>query len=258
MRFKEKVVLITGATQNTGLSIASLFIKEGALVIVNGISKEDVENGKKQLNELGLGACYGIAADISNTEQVLDMFRQISNEFGRIDILVNNAAHLGVGGEFEDISPDFFLDVLKVNLLGTFQVAQQAVKMMLNQASKGVIINIGSNISTQSIHNRTAYVTSKGGIDALTRSMAIDLAPKGIRVNMVAPGYIYSNRWETLSEEVINRRHANIPIRTEATGDDIAEAVAFLASDAAKNICGERLVVDGGCSAQLLPSDVDK
>jgi NAD(P)-dependent dehydrogenase (short-subunit alcohol dehydrogenase family) len=88
--------------------------------------------------------------------------------------------------------------------------------------------------------------------------MAIDLAPKGIRVNMVAPGYIYSNRWETLSEEVINRRHANIPIRTEAKGDDIAEAVAFLASDAAKNICGERLVVDGGCSAQLLPSDVDK
>jgi NAD(P)-dependent dehydrogenase (short-subunit alcohol dehydrogenase family) len=148
MKFKEKVVLITGATQNTGLSIASLFIREGALVIFNGISKEDVENGKKQLNELGLGACYGIPADISNTEQVLDMFRQISNEFGRIDILVNNAAHLGVGDEFVDISPDFFLDVLKVNLLGTFQVTQQAVKMMLNQASKGVIINIGSNVST--------------------------------------------------------------------------------------------------------------
>lgn len=258
MRFREKVVLITGATQNTGLHIASIFIKEGALVIVNGISNDEVENGKKRLNELGLEACYGIVADISNTEQVLDMFRQISNEFGRIDILVNNAAHLGVGPDFENTSPDFFLDVLKVNLLGTFQVAQQAVKMMLNQASKGVIINIGSNVSTQSIHNRTAYVTSKGGIDALTRSMAIDLAPKGIRVNMVAPGYIYSNRWETLSEEVTNRRHANIPIRTEATGDDIAEAVAFLASDAAKNICGERLVVDGGCSAQLLPSDVDK
>jgi NAD(P)-dependent dehydrogenase (short-subunit alcohol dehydrogenase family) len=185
------------------------------------------------------------------------MFTRIKEEFGRIDILVNNAAHLGEAGKFEDVSPDFFLDVLKVNLLGTFQVAQQAVKMMLKQTSKGIIINIGSNVSTQSIHDRTAYVTSKGGIDALTRSMAIDLAPKGIRVNMVAPGYVYSNRWDTLSEEVINRRHANIPLGKEATGKDIAEAVAFLASDSAKNICGERLVLDGGCAAQLLPSDVD-
>jgi len=257
MRFKEKVILVTGATQNTGLFIVAHFIREGAFVIVNGISSIELENGKKRLHELGLNASLWIAADISNYKEVLEMFYKIKSKFGRIDVLVNNAAHLGVGGKFEEISTDFFLDVLKVNLLGTFQVAQQAVKMMLNQVSKGIIINVGSNVSTQSIHHRTAYVTSKGGIDALSRSMAIDLAPKGIRVNMVAPGYIYSNRWDSLPTEVYNRRKANIPMSAEDSGDDIAEAVAFLASDAAKNICGERLIIDGGCSAQLFPLDVD-
>ena len=110
----------------------------------------------------------------------------------------------------------------------------------------------------RAIRNRTAYVASKGGIDALTRSMAVDLGPKGIRVNEVAPGYIYTDRWDALDESLRTRRRMNCPLRKEASADDIAQAVAFLASDAAANICGERLVVDAGCSAQHMPEDVDK
>ena len=105
--------------------------------------------------------------------------------------------------------------------------------------------------------NNPAYVASKGGIDALTRSMAVDLGPRGIRVNMVAPGYIHTDRWDKLDESLCTRRRNNCPLRQEASAEDIAQAVAFLASDASANICGERLVVDGGCSALHIPEDVD-
>ena len=129
--------------------------------------------------------------------------------------------------------------------------------MMLQQESRGVIVNLGSNVSTRAIRNRTAYVASKRGLDALTRSMAVDLSPKGIRVNMVAPGYIYTDRWDKLDEVSRTRRRKNCPLGFEASADDIAQAVAFLASDASRNIAGERIVVDAGCSAQHMPVDVD-
>ncbi|WP_276169053.1 SDR family NAD(P)-dependent oxidoreductase [Zobellia alginiliquefaciens] len=257
MRFKDKVVLVTGATRNTGVSIAALFIREGAKVCINGVSEKGLQLGASELNRAGLKKFDQYAADISDQQQVEHMFQEIKKKHGRLDILVNNAANQGLGMKFDTMKPNDFLEVLKVNILGTFQVSQQAVRIMMEQKSKGTIINLGSNVSKRAIHDRTAYVTSKGGIDALTRSMAIDLGPKGIRVNMVAPGYINTDRWEKLSKEHIKRRHLNIPIGTESTTDDIAQAVAFLASAAAKNIVGECLVVDGGCSAQHMPADVD-
>ncbi len=257
MKFKNKVVLVTGATKNTGVGIASLFIKEGAKVCINGSSQENLDKGAALLNAMGLHDFDQFVADISNTSEVEGMFQAITKKFGRLDILVNNAANQGIGMKFDTMLPDDFLKVLKVNLMGTFQVSQQATKIMVGQESKGVIINLGSNVSTRAIHDRIAYVTSKGGIDALTKAMATDLGVKGIRVNMVAPGYIYTDRWDELSTEVKERRRNNIPLGNEASADDISQAVAFLASDAAKNITGERLVVDGGCSAQHLPEDID-
>ncbi|WP_339840799.1 SDR family oxidoreductase [uncultured Maribacter sp.] len=257
MKFKNKVILVTGATKNTGVGIASLFIKEGAKVCINGSSKENLDKGAALLNAMGLHDFDQFVADISNTSEVVGMFQAITKKFGRLDILVNNAADQGIGMRFDTMHPDDFLRVLKVNLMGTFQVSQQAAKIMVGQESRGVIINLGSNVSTRAIHDRIAYVTSKGGIDALTKAMATDLADKGIRVNMVAPGYIYTDRWDELSAEVKERRRNNIPLGSEASADDISQAVAFLASDAAKNITGERLVVDGGCSAQHLPEDID-
>lgn len=206
---------------------------------------------------MGLTNFVETPADISDITAVRAMFHTIKETFGRIDILVNNACNQGIGPAFEEMDPEYFLSVIKTNLLGTFQVSQEAVKMMLTQESRGVIVNLGSNVSMRAIRNRTAYVSSKGGLDALTRSMAVDLGPKGIRVNMVAPGYIYTDRWDKLSEEKMKRRRLNCPIGMEATADDVAQAVAFLASDASRNICGERVVVDAGCSAQHMPVDVD-
>jgi NAD(P)-dependent dehydrogenase (short-subunit alcohol dehydrogenase family) len=256
-RFKDKVVLVTGTSRNTGVGIAALFIREGAKVCVCSSSPESTAKGAAELRAMGLTDFTETPADISNTAQVRAMFKTIKEKFGRIDILVNNACNQGIGPAFEEMEPEYFLTVIKTNLLGTFQVSQEAVKMMLKQKSRGVIVNLGSNVSMRAIRNRTAYVSSKGGIDALTRSMAVDLGPKGIRVNMVAPGYIFTDRWEKLSEEKTKRRRLNCPLGVEATADDIAQAVAFMASDASRNICGERLVVDAGCSAQHMPIDVD-
>jgi NAD(P)-dependent dehydrogenase (short-subunit alcohol dehydrogenase family) len=155
------------------------------------------------------------------------------------------------------MEPDYFLKVVKTNLLGNFMMSQHAVKRFLKQEERGVIVNVGSNTSTRAIRNRTAYVASKGGIDSLTRSMALDLGPLGIRVNMCAPGYIYTDRWDALSEEKRTRRRNNCPLRKEAKAEDVAQVVAFLASDASRNMTGERIVVDAGCSCQHMPEDVD-
>ncbi len=257
MRFQDKVVLVTGASRNTGVSIAALFLREGARVGVNGSTPESTARGGETLRGMGYDGFLELPADIGDTGQVRAMFDKIREVYGRIDILVNNACNQGIGPAFEEMEPDYFLSVVRTNLLGTFQVSQEAVKMMLRQESRGVIVNLGSNVSMRAIRNRTAYVSSKGGLDALTRSMAVDLGPKGIRVNMVAPGYIFTDRWERISEGTRARRRLNCPLGAEASGDDIAQAVAFLASDAARNIGGERLVVDAGCSAQHMPVDTD-
>ncbi len=256
-RFENKVVIVTGASRNTGVEIADLFIREGAKVCTSGSTLNSTQNGANELRSRGLDGFISIPCDIGNDDEVKALFAKVMNTFGRVDILVNNACDQGIGRTFEELTSDEFFKVIKTNLLGCFQMCQNAVKIMLKQESKGVIVNLGSNVSMRAIKNRTAYVASKGGIDALTRSMAIDLAPKGIRINEVAPGYIYTQRWEVLSEDIKTRRRNNIPLRKEASGKDIADAVAFLASDAAKNICGERIVVDGGCSAQHMPTDID-
>ena len=257
-RFDNKVALVTGTSRNTGVAIAAFFLREGARVFVCSSTPASTAQGAARLREMGLDGFIEAPADIGDPAQVERLFQTIRDTAGRLDILVNNACDQGIGAPFEEMTMDYFLGVVRTNLGGTFLVSQHAVKMMLRQESRGVIVNLGSNVSMRAIRNRTAYIASKGGIDALTRSMAVDLGPKGIRVNEVAPGYIYTDRWDRLDAIVRDRRRRNCPLHQEATGDDIAQAVAFLASDAAKNICGERLVVDAGCSAQHMPEDVDR
>lgn len=264
-RFEGKVVLVTGGNRNTGIEITDLFIREGAKVFMCGSTPASTARGEKILRDRKIGDVRAIVCDISDRDQVTAMFDVIEREAGRLDILVNNAAHqgLGQGGPLE-MDPAKMLEVLKVNLVGGFQVTQMActrffMKQEPNPATdqRGVVVTLGSNTSMRAIRNRTSYVTSKGGIDAMVRSLALDLGPLGIRVNEVAPGYIYTERWDALDEKIKARRRLNCPLRKEATGGDIAEAVAFLASDAARNIGGEHLVVDAGCSAQHMPEDVD-
>lgn len=256
-RFENKVVLVTGSSRNTGVGIAALFIREGAKVFICGTTAESTKRGADELRAMGLDGFYEAPCDISNIDEVKKLFAFIKEKCDRIDILINNAVAAGVHPTFPNIDPEDFRHVITVNLYGTFIVTQEAVKMMLEQPERGVIVNLGSNTSERAIRGRTAYITTKGGLESFTKSLAVDLSPRGIRVNMVAPGYIHSERWEVLPKETVNRRRLNTPIGMEASADEIAEVVAFMASDASKRIVGEKIIVDSGSSAQCYPIDCD-
>jgi len=256
MRFKNKVVLVTGASRNTGFAIAARFAVEGATVLVNGSTAEGVRRAVEQLRSRGLERLVEAPADLAVAAAVEGLFAMIRDRAGRLDVLVNNAVVQGMGYSFAETPLEQFENVLRVNLVATFHVAREAARMMIAQGG-GVIVNMCSMVSARAIRNRASYVASKGGVDALTRAMAVDLGPYGIRVNNVAPGYIHTERWETLPQDHAIRRRNNIPLGREATIDEIASAVLFMASDEASNIHGARLVVDGGCTAQHAPWDCD-
>ncbi len=257
-RFDGKVVLVTGSSRNCGLEIADLFLREGAKVYTSGSTAGSTEKGAAELRARGYSSFTPVACDIADEAQVAALFDAIEREDGRLDILVNNAAHLGCGYKIEDEPLSSFMQVLRTNVGGGFDVARQAVtRFFLRQETRGTVVFVGSNTSVRAIRNRVAYCASKGALDAMVRAMALDLGPRGIRVNIVAPGYIWTERWEHLDEATKARRRLNCPLRAEVKGRDVAEAVAFFASDASGNITGERLVVDGGCSCQHMPEDVD-
>ncbi len=255
MRFKDKVVLVTGAVRNTGLAIAEAFAREGAIVALNGRKTEDVAREAKRLRETYRVKVVEVTADISCPDQVDAMFAKIEKECGGLDVLVNNAIIQGVGYSLVDTPLSVLEEVFRINVFGTYHCSQCAARMMLKKGA-GSIVNIGSNTAERAILKRTAYVASKGAINSLNRAMALELGPKGIRVNCVVAGYIHTDRWAKLTTEAVRRR-ANIPVGKEADGNDIAEAVLFMASENAARINGAGLVVDGGISVQLVPPDCD-
>lgn len=255
-RFRGQSVLVTGASRNTGLGIAAGFAAEGATVFVNARTPQAVDEALAALRRRGWKKVHGAPGDVGVPADVDAIMRQVMAKAKRLDVLVNNAAHLGVGYAFTETPVEFFESVVRVNLVGAFHLAQQAARVMLRQGG-GAIVNVGSNVSTRAIGRRSAYVASKGGLDALNLAMAIELAPHNIRVNTVAPGYIRTDRWAKLDKQHALRRRTNVPLGREATADEVAQAVLFLASAQAGSITGTRLVVDGGCSAQHLPRDVD-
>ena len=258
-RFDGKVVLVTGGNRNTGLDIVEKFVREGAKVFMCGSSASSTASGAEALKARGVEGVTSVPCDISNAAQVKALFDTIEREAGRLDILVNNAANqgLGHGGPLE-MKPEMFYDVFKTNVVGGFQVTQAACnRFFMKQESRGVVVFLSSNTAMRAIRNRTAYCSSKGAINSMVRALALDLAPLGIRVNCCAPGYIYTERWDTLDPKKAARRRLNCPLRKEAKGSDIANVVAFLASEDSANMTGEIVTCDAGCSCQHMPEDVD-
>ena len=263
-RFAGKVVLVTGGNRNTGLDIVEKFVREGAKVFMCGSSEASTAKGVEILKSRGLSGFTAQACDVGNLDQVTALFDLIEKEAGRLDILVNNAADqgLGLGGPLE-MKPEAILKVMNTNVKGGFQVTQTACnRFFLRQEQKGLdkgtVVFLSSNTAQRAIRNRTAYCASKGAINSMVRALALDLAPLGIRVNACAPGYIYTERWDALDEKTRARRRANCPLGREARGADIANVVAFLASDESGNMTGEIVTCDAGCSCQHMPADVDR
>lgn len=258
-KFDGKVVLVTGGSRNTGLDLVEKFVREGAKVFTCGSTAASTAAGAAVLAARGVAGVTSIACDISDLAQVRALFDAVEREAGRLDILVNNAANqgLGHGGPLE-MDPARFHEVLNVNVIGGFQVTQQACnRFFMKQASRGVVVFLSSNTAMRAIRRRTAYCASKGAVNSMVRALALDLAPLGIRVNCCAPGYINTERWDSLDPKIAARRRLNCPLRREARGSDIANVVAFLASDDSSNMTGEIVTCDAGCSCQHMPEDLD-
>ena len=261
-RFENKVVLVTGGNRNTGLEIVSLFLEEGAKVFFCGSTAESTEKGCAALRDRGLTNFTGVPCNVASRAEVNAMMDVIEKEAGRLDVVVSNAANFGLGqGTSLETNDDQFRSVLEVNVLGGFRLVQLAANRFFMKQERdaytdqrGVVVFVGSNSSERVSRNRITYVASKGAMDSMMKSFAVDLGPKGVRVNMVAPGFIWTSRWEFLTDEIKAQRRSLVPNGHEAKGHDVAEAVAFFASDAARGCQGARLVMDGGSSAQLYPA----
>ena len=264
-RFKDKVVVVTGGARNTGLEIVDSFVREGAKVFFCGSNEGSVAEGIRALEGRGLKGFRGIKCDVSKRSDIESMMDVIEKEAGRLDVVVSNAANFGLGqGTSLETTDEQFLSVLQVNVLGGFRLVQLAANRFFmrqerNPATgqRGVVVFVGSNSSERVNRNRITYVASKGAMDSMMKSFAVDLAPEGIRVNMVAPGFIWTNRWEFLSDEIKAQRRSLVPTGREATGKDVADAVLYFASDAARGFQGARLVMDGGSTVQLYPASCE-
>jgi NAD(P)-dependent dehydrogenase (short-subunit alcohol dehydrogenase family) len=256
MDFTGKTVMITGAVRNTGLGIAREFAKAGARMIVNGRKEADVKRVARELQADFGTQVIKAAVDIAVPEKVNAFFDSLEADGVALDVLVNNAVTQGVGYSFIDTPYELLEETLRINTIALFHCSQRAAKIMKDNGG-GAIVNVGSNTAERPIKGRTAYIASKGAVDSLTKAMAIDLAEFNIRVNTVAAGYIYSDRWPVLPESTVQRRRANVPLGQECNAVDIARSVMFLASDDSARTTGIRLTVDGGTSVQLIPLDCD-
>lgn len=240
MRLNEKVAIITGGSGGLGRSIAAKFVEEGAFVT---IADQDADSGQRvlaQLQSAGRSAIF-VKTDVSNRAGVARLVDQTVQRFGRIDILVNNAAVLGENGHFLEISQAVWDHVVSVNQTAVF-ICSQLVGRVMAKAGRGNIINISSINGTVPLPRCAAYVAAKSAVESLTRIAATDLAPYNIRVNTIAPGPI-ENR----------PPHLDAPRPTEDTllgrnglPHEIAAAAVFLASEESSFITGERIAVDGG------------
>ncbi|RQP12984.1 MAG: SDR family oxidoreductase [Microbacteriaceae bacterium] len=249
-----KWALVTGSAHNLGFAIASELAELGARIVVHGMHVP--EQAAARIAEAHPGSDpVALGFDLSDAEAVAAGFAELEARGIQLDILVNNAAHLGITETTAIEQPaELFRDVLEVNVFGTYQCSILAVRSMA-QRGGGSIVNISSLAGQRAIHDRLAYNTSKAAIDGMTRSMAIDFAEYGVRVNAIAPGYVWSDRWEAIGEEEAERRRSRIPAGAETTQREIASLVGYLVSPSAPTLTGEVIVIDGGLAAQQSPRE---
>jgi NAD(P)-dependent dehydrogenase (short-subunit alcohol dehydrogenase family) len=252
-----RTVLVTGSTQNLGFTMARILAQNGARVVLHGPDCASVETARNALRaEVPEARLETVSFDLANPSEIDRAFAELSAGNLEPDILVNNAAHLGLGtAGFLEQSSEFFREVLEVNLFGAFRCAQRAAAGMTKKGW-GRIVFISSLAGERAIWGRSAYNTSKAALDGLMRSMALELAPHGVSVNAVVPGYVWTPRWNDLSPAVEERRKDNIPCAQPTRQEEIARTILFLVSDAAPSMTGARLVIDGGLGVQQVPRDV--
>ncbi|MDR0922633.1 MAG: 3-oxoacyl-[acyl-carrier-protein] reductase [Lactobacillales bacterium] len=235
-----KNVFITGSTRGIGKSIAIAFAKAGANVVING-RKEISAEFLTELTDLGVKA-IGVVGDIASFQSAGEMIKEAEEKLGAIDILVNNA---GITNDklLLRMSEDDFNSVLQVNLTGTFNMTQQLVKLMMKRRS-GAIINLSSVVGLIGNIGQANYAASKAGVIGFTKSVAREVAARGITVNAIAPGFIETEMTEVLSDKIKEQMNASIPMKRFGSTEDVANVALFLAQN--PYITGQVINVDGG------------
>jgi NAD(P)-dependent dehydrogenase (short-subunit alcohol dehydrogenase family) len=254
--------IVTGAARGLGAAIAGRLARDGADVVLLDVSADVTATAQRLAGDVGAGlhaggAAVGLVADVSDEIASAAAVDRAVHALGGVDVLVNNA---GIGGPDTDVTGTSlaeFRRVLDVNLTGTFLMCRAAATVMIGQGSGGAIVNMGSVFGQQGVAGGAGYCASKAGVALLTHSLALELAPHGIRVNTIAPGNMATEmHWDELRsraarsgttfDEQVTMVKATVPLGRHGTGDDIAGTVAWLVSPDASYVTGQTIGVNGG------------
>ncbi len=240
---QNNTAIVTGGGSGIGLAIATSFINHGITTIVAGRDEKKLNDAKTTLGNL----CIPMRCDLNDLAAIPHFVKQVTDKFGTIDILVNNAG-INQKKEFVDVTDEEFQRILLTNVTAVFALSREVVKCMLKQHS-GSIINISSMASQYGLPKVIAYTASKSAIEGMTRAMATELSPEGIRVNCIAPGFIATDMSAKALNNDMERKNkvlGRTPMGVLGDPSDIGEAALFLATNASKYITGTIIRVDGG------------
>jgi NAD(P)-dependent dehydrogenase (short-subunit alcohol dehydrogenase family) len=253
MRFDGQVAVVTGAASGIGKAIARLFARQGATVVMFDRQREQGLQAMAEITAAG-GQAHFLTVDVTQPVQVEQAMAQVMAQWGRMDVLVNNAG-INPSALIWEMPLEMWYEVININLTGCFLCARFAAAHMLDRG--GSIVNVSSVLGEATLPGQAAYSASKAGIIGLTKALAIDLAPKQVRVNCILPGstdtplmWGYRDKAE-VPLDVQQRAAADVPLGRVASPEEIAPAVLFLASPAAALITGACLTVDGGLLAKI-------
>ncbi|MEK4566050.1 SDR family oxidoreductase [Alkalihalobacillus sp. FSL R5-0424] len=253
MELHTKLAVVTGAGKGIGQAIAQLFAEAGAIVILATKDKQEGIDAEKKLREAGHEA-YFYQTDVEQEQSIIELFQWVKRSFEFVDVLVNNAG-ITLFKPIDRATIEDWNSVINIDLRGTYLCSKYAVPLMRNRAGAS-IINISSNHAMQTLPDAELYAAAKGGVNAMTRSMALSLGEKGIRVNAICPGFTdtpHYQRWLTesqnpLTDSTVRALHATNQV---AEPKDIAELALFLAKEESRQITGECIQIDGGLSVRL-------
>lgn len=244
MRFKDKVVIVTGGASGIGEASVRAFAREGAKVVIADFA----DHGQALADELGADKALFIKTDVTDSTAVQAMIAQTIAKFGRLDVMFANAG-IAADAPIDELDENAWQRTIDINLSGVYLCDKYAIQQFLKQGG-GVIVNCGSIHSHVGKRGVTAYAAAKGGVKLLTQTLAIDYGSKNIRVNAVCPGYIDTPLLSHIPDEAKQKLIALHPMGRLGRAEEVANAVLFLASDEASFVTGSSLLVDGGYTAQ--------
>ena len=244
-RSEQKIAIVTGGASGLGYAIAEKFVGSNIRTIIIGRSEEKLEEAKRSLGEL----CSPLSFDLTKLAEIPALVQRIAREYGKIDILVNNAG-INQKKPFTEVTDEDFQTIIHTNLTAVFALSREVAKIMISQRD-GAIVNISSMAAQYGIPKVISYSAAKTGVEGMTRAMAVELSPQGIRVNCVAPGFIATDMSSKAFDSDPDRKQkvlSRTPLGRLGEPTDVAEAVFYYACSGAKFVTGTVLPVDGGNS----------